>query len=301
MEINQELEDKVISLLCGEDTLPIMHFLKGKVNVSEFEIAEALKLDLNVMRNQLYRLQQYNLLKFKRKKDKQKGWYIYYWTADFSNIPYLYLQILKDELARVESRLEREKNNFFYSCENRCMRLSFEQAMDFNFTCPECGLIMNEINNDDIIKMLEEKREKLIKEIDEFENKVIPEWKRKQTVAPEKELPKKRRSKQSDEDNELDEEGAQKTKVKTSKKTKGKEESKRKPKSSKKEKSGTKGKDNLKSVSKSKSSKVKKVSKTKDKKQNKVKTKPKPSKSKNSKLKTKIKPKAKIKKKVKKK
>jgi len=220
MKIDEKLENKVISYLCGEDTLPIIHLLKGKYNVSEFDIAEALNLDLNVMRNQLYRLQQYNLLKFKRKKDKQKGWYIYYWTPDLSNIPYLYLKILKEQLARVESRLKREKNNFFFSCQNQCMRLSFEQAMDFNFICPECGLIMDEVKNDAIIAELEQKRNKLIREIDEFENKVIPEWKRKQTTAPEKELPKKRRSKR------ISGEGEKTEKKQTAKKTRNKKKSK---------------------------------------------------------------------------
>ena len=254
MKIDEKLQDKVISYLCGEDTLPIIHFLKGKYNVSEFEIAEALNLDLNVMRNQLYRLQQYNLLKFKRKKDKQKGWYIYYWTPDLSNIPYLYLKILKDQLARIESRLEREKNNFFFSCQNRCMRLSFEQATDFNFTCPECGLIMDEVKNEDIIKELEKKREELVKEIDEFENKVIPEWKRKQTVAPEKELPKKRRSKSTDSE---EKDSGKKEKTSSSKK---KKETKAKQKSSSKQSS--KKKDKVKK-SKAKSVKKKEVKKAK--------------------------------------
>lgn len=169
MKINKSIQDFVISELCGSDTIPIIDYLSGKENVSEFKIADDLKLELNIMRNQLYRLQKHNLLTFKRKKDKKKGWYIYFWTPNLSDIPHLYLKIKREELERVQSRLEREKRSTFFSCDNGCMRLSFEQAMEFNFTCPECGEIMNEKDNSKVIEELEKKEELLKKEISDFE------------------------------------------------------------------------------------------------------------------------------------
>jgi len=177
-KVDKRTVERVVSYLCGEDTLPIVEYLKGKENISEFKIAEDLKIDMNLLRNQLYRLQKQNLLYFRRKKDKKKGWYIYYWTLNLSEIPFLLKKIKEDELRRLKSRLERERSNRFYVCKNRCMRLSFEQAMDFNFICPECGSIMNEEDNSKIIEELEMKIKKLeeeIKKIDEkyFLNKKI--------------------------------------------------------------------------------------------------------------------------------
>ena len=36
------------------------------------------------------------------------------------------------------------------------MRLSFEQAMDYEFKCPECGGLMNQEDNAEIIEKIEE-------------------------------------------------------------------------------------------------------------------------------------------------
>jgi transcription initiation factor TFIIE subunit alpha len=196
MRASKKIQDWVITFLCGEDVLPIVEYLKGKENISEFIIAEDLKLDLNVMRNQLYRLQKHNFLTFKRKKDKKKGWYIYYWTLNLSDIPFLYLRIKNEELSRLKSRLEREKASNFFSCNNSCMRLSFEQSMEFNFSCPECGSIMNQVSNDHIISDLEEKIDKLEQEIQDFDEKYMqPQAKpEKQKQKPEagKPAPKKK-------------------------------------------------------------------------------------------------------------
>lgn len=194
MRAGKKIQDWVITFLCGEDVLPIVEYLKGKENISEFIIAEDLKLDLNVMRNQLYRLQKHNFLTFKRKKDKKKGWYIYYWTLNLSDIPFLYRKIKNEELSRLVLRLEREKASNFFSCNNSCMRLSFEQSMEFNFSCPECGSIMNQVSNDHIISDLEEKIDKLEHEIQDFNERYMQPQLEKQKQKPEagKPAPKKK-------------------------------------------------------------------------------------------------------------
>ena len=154
MKITKKITENVISEVAGADVIPIINYLKDKKNISEFKIAEDLKLEVNRTRNMLYRLHGSNLVSFIRKKDKQKGWYIYYWTFNQSRVKDLTLRLKKKKVERLKERLERETGGNFFVCDNKCIRLDFEQAVGFDFKCPECGMLMNQQNNENIIKSI---------------------------------------------------------------------------------------------------------------------------------------------------
>ena len=116
-------------------------------------------------RNMLYRLYDSNLVSFIRKKDKKKGWYIYYWTFNTKNIKHILKDIKKKKLERLKERLNREKGVDFYTCGNGCIRLDFEQATDFEFKCPECGSLLNLEDNSKKIEEIKKEIAKLEKEL----------------------------------------------------------------------------------------------------------------------------------------
>jgi transcription initiation factor TFIIE subunit alpha len=141
------IADDVVSQLIGEDVLPLVKALKNKKNVSEFKLASSIRREINLTRNMLYRLYDHNLVSFNRKKDKKKGWYIYYWTFNLKRAKYLTTELKKRKLEKLNERLEREQHTQFFSCANACIRLSFEQATDFEYKCPECGQLLNQEDN----------------------------------------------------------------------------------------------------------------------------------------------------------
>jgi len=161
---DKEIED-VTSKVAGEDVIKLVKALKNKKNVSEFKLADAIKKEINLTRNMLYRLYDSNLVSFIRKKDKKKGWYIYYWTFNTDRIKYLTKQIKKQRLEQLKERLEREKSSSFFTCKNQCIRLNFEQATDFEFKCPECGDLLEQVDNTSKIAELEKETGKLEKEL----------------------------------------------------------------------------------------------------------------------------------------
>lgn len=158
------IED-VVSQLIGEDVLPLVKVLKNKKNVSEFKLASAIRREINLTRNMLYRLYDQNLVSFNRKKDKKKGWYIYYWTFNLKRIKYLGGELKKKRLEKLQERLEREQTTQFFSCKNSCIRLSFEQATDFEYKCPECGELLNQEDNSKKIVEIKKEIELLQKEL----------------------------------------------------------------------------------------------------------------------------------------
>jgi transcription initiation factor TFIIE subunit alpha len=165
MKLSNKLVEDVVTAVAGEDVLPLIKQLKNKKNVSEFKLAEALKLEINVTRNMLYRLYHANLVSFIRRKDKKKGWYIYYWTFKIKQIKYLAMSLKKAKLEKLQDRLAREKESSFFVCPNACMRLDFEQAVGFEFKCPECAAIMQQESNEEKIKQLQDEIKVLEKEV----------------------------------------------------------------------------------------------------------------------------------------
>jgi transcription initiation factor TFIIE subunit alpha len=171
--------DEAVAESAGEEVLPLVRILKKRKNVSEFKLAEQIKKEINITRNLLYRLYNANLVSFERIKDKKKGWYIYYWTFNIKKTKDLIRNQRREKLIRLKERFKKEENNKYYSCEEKCLRLDFERAFDFEFKCPECGKLLNE---DDNTKRIQE----IQKEINFLENIFAKTEKKKTSIKPKK-------------------------------------------------------------------------------------------------------------------
>jgi|SRR3989338_444178 len=159
MKVTQKLVQRIVEGAVGADALPIVEFLQGKKNLSEFKIAKDLKMEVNHVRNILYRLHEKNLASYIKKKDRQKGWYISYWTFSPHRVKELVGIIRRQAIDKLRNRLEKEAANLnnFYMCRNACTRLDFDTATEFQFKCPECGTLLHQQENQKTIEMIKQK------------------------------------------------------------------------------------------------------------------------------------------------
>jgi len=165
MKITTAVLEGVVRDVAGEDVIPLVRSLKNKKNISEFKIAENISREINETRNMLYRLYHANLVSFTRRKDKKKGWYIYYWTFNAKRVKYLVVDLKKKRLGKLKERLAREQSSHFFACDSKCIRLDFEQATDFEYKCPECGSLMQQEDNAQKIEDLAAEIKTLEKEV----------------------------------------------------------------------------------------------------------------------------------------
>ncbi len=195
MRLTKKKIDEVVIRILGENGLPLVELLKGKDNISEFNLAKKLNLDIKVVRKMLYLLYNHNLVSFTRKKDKQKGWYIYYWTIINDSIKFAYFKRKKELLTRLEESLERESSQIFFVCPENCVRLDFDAAMDFEFHCPECGKLLDQEDNAKRVVDLKQRIESISDEIEEFKATRRVKRKAKKVEKKKKEVKKKARAK----------------------------------------------------------------------------------------------------------
>jgi transcription initiation factor TFIIE subunit alpha len=165
MRISNNIIEYVVKELVGEDAIPLVNFLKNNKNISEFKIAEVIKKEVNSTRNMLYRLYENNLVSFIRKKDKKKGWYIYYWTFNQKRVKDLIVELKKKKFKKLKERITREEGGNFFGCKNKCIRLDFDQATDFTFKCPECGSVLDQEDNKKVIEDIHKEIKDLEKEM----------------------------------------------------------------------------------------------------------------------------------------
>ena len=138
---NNKIYDTVKEVV-GEDSLKVVEFLKDKKNISDFKIAEKVKTDIHEIRNILYRLYNHNLVTYYRKKDRQKGWYISYWTFNKKRIKDLMKQLHYSKMERFTQRLREEKaKNFlkkaFQGIDNKLSENCFDNYGNFSFGMKE--------------------------------------------------------------------------------------------------------------------------------------------------------------------
>ncbi len=156
----------IVETLVNKQAVPIIDLLIGKKHVNEFLIAKKLKLTINQTRNILYKLSDYGLVSFIRKKDKRKGWYIYFWTLNIYQSLNLLEQNLKKELEQLEIHLKNRKEKRYYTCKTCSIEVAEESALLNDFVCSECEQVYELSNNMELIEGLEKSIAKVKKEID---------------------------------------------------------------------------------------------------------------------------------------
>jgi len=172
-------------------------------------IAKKMKLTINQTRNILYKLGDEGLVGFIRKKDSKKGgWYTYFWTLNPEKGMMRYKESLLKNMETINNQIKSKRTERFFFSPNCSIEFNEETALLNEYTCPECGEILQLKDNSKEIVVLEKEiiklngllagvdaEIKLIQEKDEkikFKKIKVEEKKKKE----ERELRKKQRAKE---------------------------------------------------------------------------------------------------------
>lgn len=167
--MNLEYEDsfvKLAYLIGGQDYLKVARALLNSEDATDEEIASSTGLRINIVRKILYDMFNKALISGVRVKDEKKGWFVYRWRARRDYADTFITNQKRKILERLKKRLEYEESSQFYHCGNLgCPRLSFEQAIEVLFKCPNCKGLLNQVDNTQLKKALKMKIEEISKEL----------------------------------------------------------------------------------------------------------------------------------------
>lgn len=143
--------EQVLSALArkihGETAGRIIDRLIKVGEATDEQLSQALGIEIGVIRRTLNALYESRLVKYRRVRDVDQGWYLYYWrlTDDFPT------RVLEERrrksLEILKRRLEYEESNTFFYCPECGSRYSFDEVADYMFRCPNCGSDLEALDN----------------------------------------------------------------------------------------------------------------------------------------------------------
>lgn len=197
MKIPEQLLTEIVRDIAGNEGVSVINILKDRDNYSEFKIAEKLNVTINQVRNVLYKLSEKGLLTFTRKKEKEKGWYVYFWTLDKQKTLNYIIEYKQQKITHLRQQLAIETTTTFYKCPTSCIRVSAEHALELNYQCNECGkvLAVDEVGNrvERIQRLIQQHQQ----DLEEIKKLVIPPEKPEAKPKKDKKLKGKKNFKKS--------------------------------------------------------------------------------------------------------
>ncbi|MDV3103866.1 transcription factor E [Thermococcus waiotapuensis] len=146
----------------GEEAVEVVNALQKKKDVTDEELAELTGIRVNNVRKILYELYDVGVADFKRIRDKETGWYYYYWFLETKRLDEIIRNRKMKELEELRKMLEQETSEMYFWCgKPGHPRMTFDEAMEYQFQCPICGDIMMEYNNTAIVEDLKKRIEEL--------------------------------------------------------------------------------------------------------------------------------------------
>jgi transcription initiation factor TFIIE subunit alpha len=151
-EVLAELAEKIF----GEKAKKIMILLSNHVEISDDEIAKELDMDQAELRKILNDLFEARLVKYRRARDENIGWYKYYWRITDEPLEVLLNDRKRLTLIILEKLLSLEEQAEIYVCPSCGARYSVVEAEDYGYTCPNCGEVLEPYDNSKRIRKIRE-------------------------------------------------------------------------------------------------------------------------------------------------
>lgn len=189
----------LVDEMAGTGNGAIVEILFGKKDVNEFLIAKKMNLTINQVRNILYKLSAEGLVTFIRKKDKKKGWYIYFWTLKTEKCLVKLEQSLLKKIEEFNVLLTGRETKRFYVCKPCNIEVSEEKALENDFTCEECVEVYTLSDNTKPIKDVKAKITRVQNELSLIQKELVDirEKDRKKKVKSDKKAEKEEATKKA--------------------------------------------------------------------------------------------------------
>jgi transcription initiation factor TFIIE subunit alpha len=155
---------KLLNQIAGKHGHEVAKVLSGE-ELTDDEVANRTGIRINLVRRILYELYENRLANYRRVRDENSGWYVYYWQLDPARALEYVNANQRQLLQKLEEQLELEKNTMYFSCSNEDPKMPFEQAAENDFKCPKCGGKLESYDNSNVITSLEQRIQSLRQQI----------------------------------------------------------------------------------------------------------------------------------------
>lgn len=138
---SDELIRELVERIAGEIGL-IIFSLKPTKEFTDEEVALELEVEINDVRKALFALYEIGMAEYKRHRDDETGWMEYHWKINYDKQNDVLKRELNKTRNKLQEKLDAESSTVYYICQNGHIKVSYEEAMELNFMCPKCGVVL---------------------------------------------------------------------------------------------------------------------------------------------------------------
>ncbi len=160
IDLNDPVVRGYLLQLLGEEGIQIIENMP-EGEVTDEAIAEATGVLLNVVRRNLFVMNENKLATCRRERDSSSGWLTYLWQLDLDDITNQLSKEKRRLVKNLQTRLDFEDGNVFYACPEGCIRIFFNDAAECQFLCSVCGEDLTFQDNHVITDVLKGRLEEL--------------------------------------------------------------------------------------------------------------------------------------------
>ncbi|AKG92110.1 Transcription factor E {TFE} [Geoglobus ahangari] len=155
-----ELLVELIERVTGE--LGVVIYSMGiEGEFTDEQLAEELGVEINDVRRVLFALYEIGLASYRRKKDEDTGWMEYYWRINYEKEREVLRKELEKTRDKLSAKLQMEDETVYYICMNGCVKVKYEEAMEYGFACPKCGGMLEYLDSREAVARIREELEKI--------------------------------------------------------------------------------------------------------------------------------------------
>ena len=171
LKLTDEVTVKVLNILLEQREIideDIVNILNEGLDQDENETEtpeenNIVRIALKEVRKSLYKLNERSLARYRRVRDKETGYFVYFWSPIWERIRDLIVSRRKQTIKKLKQRLDYEQRNLLYVCEEGHTPVTFSDAFEFGFLCTVCGEELAQKENAKTIAVLQSKISELQK------------------------------------------------------------------------------------------------------------------------------------------
>ncbi len=163
MAIEISVDDLIVELIervAGELGV-VIYSLGIEGEFTDEQLAEELGVEINEVRKALFALYELGLASYRRKRDDETGWMEYYWKINYDKEKEVLKRELEKTVEKLERKLKTEDETVYYICVNGCVKVKYDEAMEFAFVCPKCGAPLEYLDSRDALNKIRIEIEKI--------------------------------------------------------------------------------------------------------------------------------------------
>ena len=123
-----------------ESAYDFLNFWNKNQNINnDEELAKEYGEKITIVRTLLNKLAYRGIVTYDKVKDKNSGWYFYFWKINFEKLGKIIYLENKEKREKYLKKINLGNNYDVYSCKNNCDLVPFEIAAEYNFVCPNCN------------------------------------------------------------------------------------------------------------------------------------------------------------------